>query len=455
MPAQQVNGLSAVLTRRATQTLGARRGLAHMTRSRTTRLLTVLFILCAASEGCGGSQVPGAARAPAVGTPPIALPTDLAGATPEVQASFARGSNRFAFDLHRRRPSGNQVFSPGSISLALAMTWAGARGETAQQLAQPFGFDDNTHAGAAGLIHDFNQAGSPLAVANRLYGDQSYDLRAEFVRLAADRYAAPFELVDFRSDYEGARRVINGWVEERTHDRIRDLLPAGSVDSDTRLVLVNAAHFLGTWAEAFERHATRDQDFHSNAANHTAVPMMYAEVEARHATVPGARLLELPYEGGRFSMVFVLPEARFGLAEVERNLDLDAWERWLAGLTPGKAMVSLPRFELKLEPSLSLVEALQDMGVTHAFDGDEADFSGMTQRPAERLVIGDILHQAYLRVDESGTEAAAATAVVVVLESAPLPGELFEFRADQPFLFALRDTRTGLILFLGRITHPG
>lgn len=418
------------------------------------RLLTVLFILCAACEACGGVQGPGA---PTHGDPGATapLPTDLSGATPEAQASFARGSNRFAFDLHRSRPSGNQVFSPGSISLAMAMTWAGARANTAGQLAQPFGFDDVTHAGAAGLIHEFNQSGSPLAVANRLYGEQSYDLRAEFLQLAERRYAAPFQSVDFRGDAEGVRGVINGWVEERTHDRIRDLLPSGSVNSDTRLVLVNAAYFLGTWAHAFERDATREASFSADPATSFPVPTMNAYVDARHATVPGARLLELPYEGGRFSMVFVLPESRFGLAELERGLDLTTWERWMASLSSGDATVALPRFEVKLDPSLSLVSALQALGVIDAFDSASADFSGMADLGpgAAPLVIGDILHQAFLRVDEAGTEAAAATGVVVMVESAA-PPRPFEFRADEPFLFALRDTRSGLILFMGRITDP-
>lgn len=421
-------------------------------------LVCLLALLCAACEACGGSHGSGAATSgdPTSGEPGVTapLPTDLTGVSPEAQASFARGSNRFAFDLHRLRPAGNQVFSPGSISLAVAMTWAGARGNTDQQLAQAFGFDGSTHAGAAGLINAFNQSGSPLAVANRLYGEQTYDLRAEFVQLAASRYAAPFEAVDFRGNSDGARRGINAWVEERTHDRIRDLLPSGSVNSDTRLVLVNAAYFLGTWATAFEQDATRDEPFHRDASTSFRVPMMNAELAARHATVPGARLLELPYEGGRFAMVFVLPEPRFGLADVERGLDLVTWERWMAGLTHGEAVVSLPRFEVRLEPSLSLVESLQQLGVIDAFDSELADFSGMTSSPEDRFVIGDVLHQAFLRVDESGTEAAAATAVVVMDESARMPDEVFQFRADQPFLFMLRDTQSGAILFMGRVTDP-
>lgn len=410
------------------------------------RLLTALFLLCAACEACGGGHANGAG----------ALPTDLAGATPDAQTRFARGTNRFAFDLFRGRPAGNQVFSPGSISLALAMTWAGARGDTATQLAQPFGFDDSTHAGAAGLIHAYNQGGSPLAVANRLYGEQTYDLRAEFLALAQARYAAPFERVDFRGDSDGVRVQINEWVEERTHDRIQDLLAPGTVTDATSLVLVNAAYFLGTWEHAFEHEATRPEAFQASATHEFRVPMMNTRLDARRATVAGARILELPYEGDRFSMVFVLPEARHGLAELERGLDLAMWESFMAALQHGEAIVAVPRFEVKLEPSLSLVGALQQLGVTNAFDPALADFTGMAEPRADRgpLVVGNILHQAFLRVDESGTEAAAATPVVVVEAAAPAPQPIFVFRADEPFLFALRDRQSGMILFLGRVTDP-
>jgi serpin B len=184
--------------------------------------------------------------------------------------------------------------------------------------------------------------------------------------------------------------------------------------------------------------------------------MMNTRLDARSATVAGARILELPYEGDRFSMVFVLPEMRHGLAELERGLDLATWERFMASLQVGEAIVSVPRFEVKLEPSLSLVGALRQMGVTHAFDPALADFTGMAEPRADRgpLVVGNILHQAFLRVDETGTEAAAATAVVVVEAAAPAAQPVFVFRADEPFLFALRDRQSGMILFLGRVTDP-
>lgn len=384
------------------------------------------------------------------------MPSDLAGSTTEAQASFARGANRFAFDLFHGRPAGNQVFSPGSITLAMAMTWAGARGETAAQLARPFGFDDSTHAGAAGLIHAYNQDGSPLAVANRLYGEQDFDLRAEFVALAQARYAAPFEGVDFRGDAEGAREHINRWVANRTHDRIEDLLTPGAVDGDTRLVLVNAAYFLGHWATPFMHEATRPEPFQATATDEFRVPMMNHRLHAQSATVDGARILSLPYEGDRFAMVFVLPEERHGLAALERRIDAAQWERFMAALQVREAIVAIPRFEVALEPSLSLVASLQQMGVTHAFDPTRSDFTGMAE-PLPNvgpLVVGNVLHQAFLRVDEAGTEAAAATAVIVSEAAAPAPEPIFFFRADEPFLFALRDQQSGMILFLGRVTDP-
>ncbi len=246
-------------------------------------------------------------------------------------------------------------------------------------------------------------------MANRLFGEESFDLRAEFLALAQARYAAPFEGLDFRQDAEGAREHINTWVAGRTHDRIQNLLTPGSVDETTRLVLVNAAYFLGHWAVPFAREATRPEVFQSTATSEVRVPMMNHRLHVRSATVGGARILELPYEGDRFAMVFVLPEARHGLAALEGGLDAVQWERFMAaGLQAGEAVVAIPRFEVKLEPSLSLVESLRQMGVVHAFDPALADFSGMAA-PLPNvgpLVVGDVLHQAFLRVDESGTEAA-------------------------------------------------
>ena len=430
--------------------------------------MSVLFLLCAACEACGGGQAeapgtdpgspPPASPANATDTPdpePAALPTNLVDSTPEAQDAFSRGSNRFAFDLFRGRPAGNQVFSPGSISLALGMTWAGARGETAAQLARPFGFEDSTHAAAAGLLNAYNQEGSPLAVANRLFGEESFDLRAEFLALAQARYAAPFEGLDFRQDADGAREHINTWVADRTHDRIQNLLPPGAVDETTRLVLVNAAYFLGHWAVPFARAATRPEVFQTTATSEVRVPMMNHRLHVRSATVAGARVLELPYEGDRFAMVFVLPEARHGLAALEGGLDAAQWERFMGGLQAGEAVVAIPRFEVKLEPSLSLVESLRQMGVVHAFDPAQADFSGMAA-PLPNvgpLVVGNVLHQAFLRVDESGTEAAAATAVAMGDGAGPAAA-VPVFRLDEPFLFALCDRQSGMILFLGRVTDP-
>jgi serpin B len=228
--------------------------------------------------------------------------------------------------LFRGRPAGNQVFSPGSISLALAMTWAGARGETAAQLAQPFGFDDSTHAGAAGLLNAYNQEGSPLAVANRLFGEESFDLRAEFLALAQARYAAPFEGVDFRQDADGAREHINsGWRAAPT-TASRDLLPPGTVDDDHAPRAGERGVLPGPLGGALRAcgHAPRGLPDHRD--HEVRVPMMNHRLHVRSATVAGARVLELPYEGDRFAMVFVLPEARHGLAALEGGLDAAQWE---------------------------------------------------------------------------------------------------------------------------------
>lgn len=383
------------------------------------------------------------------------MPTDLSGTSAEAQSEFASGSNALSFGLFAHRPGGNTVIGSGSISLALAMTWAGARGTTADELAACAGFGPTTHAAVAGLLREYNAPSSALSLANRLYAEATFAVEPSFGELMRARYAAPIEAVDFREGANAARMGINQWVTGQTNGHITDLLPNGSVDSSTRLVLVNAAHFLGTWQVPFEESMTSERRFSMGEGDHADVPMMRMNGDLAHADVDGVQLVELPYEGGRFSMVLVVPKTRFGLADVEARLSPTQWARWMASLGTGPTSLMLPRFELRLEPSLSLVDTLKQLGVEAAFD-ERADFTGMASPlpSGGGLVVSDILHRAFIRVDEAGTEAAAATAVVMAEGSAAPPAQPFIVHADQPFLFFVRDVRNGLILFTGRVAAP-
>lgn len=387
---------------------------------------------------------------------PVLMPTDLTGTSPELHADFATGSNALSFSLFAHSPRGNMVLGGGSISMALAMTWAGARGTTAAELAACTGFGPNTHAAVAGLLQAYGDGASPLSLANRLFVDESYSLDAGFGELMTARYAAPLQAVDFRRASGAARLGINEWVAGQTRGQILDLLPPPAVHAGTRLILVNAAHFLGRWATPFDPRQTTARRFSVAEGSTSEVPMMVQNADLRHADLDGVQLVELPYEGGHFSMVIVVPKARFGLRDVEMRLSPAQWMGWVAALSPGPTSLMLPRFEVSLSPSVSLVETMKELGVEAAFNERAADFEGMAPRGAggAQLFVSDIVHQAFVRVDEAGTEAAAATAVVMG-DGAGAPATPFVVRADQPFLFFVRDVRSGLILFTGRVVAPG
>jgi serpin B len=372
--------------------------------------------------------------------------------------TVVRGNNEFALDLYGRLrgEEGNLFYSPYSISTALAMTYAGARGETAEQMARVLHFSldqPRLHPAFAELTRTLNGHGLPrdyrLEVANSLWGDRGLRVRAEFQRLIKVDYGARVRTVDFVRDTEGARRQINRWVEERTNDKIKDLLHKDDVDGRTRLVLVNAIYFKGSWETPFRPERTeKDVAFEVAAGKTVPVPMMRHEGEFNYFENDALQMVELPYEGKELSMLVLLPRRKDGLADLEGSLTADRLGGWLRGLASREVNLGLPRF--KMSGRFELAKTLIEMGMPLAFSG-AADFSGMSDY--EKLFISKIIHQAFVDVNEEGTEAAAASAVVMAKEAEP--AEPVTFRADHPFLFLLRDTRTGSILFLGRLSNPG
>lgn len=399
---------------------------------------------------------------PPTTTPPTATPPT---ATPPAAAleTLAASSNALAFDLYARArtTAGNVALSPISISSALTMTWAGARGETAQQMQKVLhvtGEPGQAMDVSGKLLASFGSADSKvtLRVANRLFGEKTYAFQKPYLDQVAAAFGAPLEGLDFKGAFEASRVHINGWVATQTQDRIKDLIPGGALDADTRLVLTNAIYFLGDWQSPFERENTRPEAFQSAPGATHNVPTMHKSEHFRFAATDGVKIVELPYVGGDVAMTFVLPDAPAGLEAVEQRLSPATLAAWLGALRSEQVNLSLPKFEIDPPSSLSLGDLLQALGMTLAFDRGKADFTGIADppSPADRLYISSVFHKAFVKLDEKGTEAAAATAVVMALAGAAPPANPAEFKADHPFLFLLRHVPSGTILFLGRVSDP-
>lgn len=377
---------------------------------------------------------------------------------------LAAGSNRVGFELLKQFPGDeNLAFSPASITLVLGMAYGGARGETATQMrkALHFGGDPAQVMTDAGKLSSALVAPNrpiTLRIANRLFGEKSYTFDPSFLARTQQAFGAPLEAVDFKSDPERARARINGWVEQNTEKRIKDLIPSGAIEREVRMVLVNAIYFLSGWAVPFSKDVTRPAAFYVRGEDPTDVPTMEKTLQVRHASSDGVSLAELPYRGRDTSMLVLLPDDRDGLAKLEASLDAQQLDAWMAKLEAKQVRVALPRFEVNPAQPIELRKALSSLGMTAAFDKDKADFTGIANppRPEDRLFIAKVFHKAFVRVDEKGTEAAAASAVVVERMGGGRmePVEPVSFVVDRPFLFLIRDHASGLVLFVGRVTDP-
>ncbi len=376
-----------------------------------------------------------------------------------VMPEVVQGNNRFALDLYGalRKQPGNLFYSPGSISTALAMTYAGAKGETAAQMARVLHFDvpaDDLHASFGAIQETLNanatDRGYRLSMANRLWGQQGYHFLPDFLAITRNAYGAELAQVDFARRTEQARQTINAWVEQQTQAKITNLIPPGALAPDTRLVLTNAIYFKGDWYEPFFKGSTQDAPFHVSARQDVSVPLMFKQDEFRIRVGDGLKMLELPYGKGDLSMVLLLPDKIDGLPRLEQKLSWENLSRWQDAMRDQEVRVHLPRFRMTSQFELS--DILRSLGMTLPFDQNRADFSGMTSQ--EEVFLSAVIHKAYVDVNEEGTEAAAATAVSVAPAAAIIEDKPIEFRADHPFLFLIRDRRTGSILFLGRVTNP-
>ena len=395
--------------------------------------------------------------------------------------ALVEGNSRFALELYARLRGndGNLFFSPYSISTALAMTYSGARSTTAGQMAQVLRFPtggnkdlDGDNEGlpfhgvektvmsdqrlAAGfgklqksLKADPKKEGYELSVANALWGQKGYEFLEEFLEIVEMNYGGRLGEVDFAAATEKARETINVWVEEKTKNKIKELIKPGVLNSMTRLVLTNAIYFKGTWDRPFQEAATRVAAFTLSDGKKVDVPMMNQSDRFKYSETESFQTLELPYAGDELSMVVFLPKKRDGLSDFEKELTAKRLSGWLSRLSKRKVIVSIPKFKMTSE--FSMASVLKSMGMTDAFAPRKADFSGMNGR--KDLFISAVVHKAYVEVNEEGTEAAAATGVAMSITSMPIDRPPV-FRADHPFLFLIRHRRSGSILFIGRVTNP-
>ncbi len=441
-----------------------------MTRTRTTgwAMATLALLL---STGCGSSS-DNAGTGGASGAVPEARSSLAHDDNPAVDAADYQqaidGNSAFAFALLAQLTAsddGNLVMSPLSVSTALAMTYAGARGDTATQMAGALHFDlsaDKLHPALNKLSMQIADENVPehhteegdksvrLALVNATWAQKDYQFVPAYLDTLAVNYGAGVRLMNFEQDPSGCRDVINQWVADQTQNKIQNLLTPDAIDASTRLVLTNALYFYGSWALPFDRQNTADGTFHTLAAGDVTASFMHRTDYYKYAEGDGYQVVDLPYDGNQLAMRVVLPAAgRF--AQVRSTLSTS----WLAGVDAamasfsGEVSVALPKFKFDYG-SKSLKPALQALHMTDAFALPPADFSGMDA--SKQLYVSDVLHKAFIGVDEDGTEAAAATAVI--MNFGGIPDQPKDFSVDRPFLFMIRDT-SGTLLFVGQVTNPG
>lgn len=373
--------------------------------------------------------------------------------------AIAEHNNQFAFDLYKKvilQKDKNVFFSPFSISTALAMTYAGANATTADEMQEALHFEANTsvfHGRYHAYLERLESSAKDnieLNIANRLWGEKNFEFKKDFIEINKSAYASPLSSVNFIEQPKASRNRINKWVEQQTKDRIKDLLAPGMITTDTRLVLTNAIYFKADWLHSFSKSSTRSRAFNLSDQSVKDTDFMHQQRVMGYIETSKYKSVRLPYSGDKQSMIVVLPKQHTDLEKIETSLNQKVIDEVLKA-RPTLVELALPKF--KITEPLGLSSFLKQMGINQAFDVS-ADFSKMSTEGD--LFISDVVHKAFIEIDESGTEAAAATAVVMSLEStsvtpAPIPKQ---FIADHPFVFFIVDNETEAILFMGRIMDP-
>ena len=380
---------------------------------------------------------------------------DNTGSTEQGIQDVVNANNQFAFDLYSeldKSEDGNMFYSPYSISAALAMTYEGAEGQTAEEMKSVFHFpeDNILRPNFAAIYNDINKENEDyeLKTGNALWIQQDFPFLQEYISEVENYYGGKAAMLDFVKETEKSRETINNFIEEQTNDKIKDLIPAGYLDKMTRLVLTNAIYFKGIWEWEFDKTDTRDGIFRITSDNTVEIPIMHMNPEDakfNYAETEKLQILELPYKGEKISMLILLPIE--DLNTIESVLTTEKLNEYKSQMKETKLdSISLPKFEF--DTKYFMKDTLISLGMPTAFS-DDADFSGMTGK--KDLYISNVIHQAYVAVDEKGTEAAAATAVIM-RELSAMPTNVF--RADHPFIFIIQEKETGNILFLGRVIDP-
>ena len=420
------------------------------------KILSTLVALSLFLSACGGAAAPSGGLAKSDRqriVAPDAPASDL--------QTLVDGNNAFALDLYQslRDQDGNLFYSPFSISLALAMTYAGARGSTKSQMADTLHFDlsqEQLHPAFNALDQELAKRGEAqsndeqplqLDIANAVWAEQSYTFLQAYLDIIAENYGAGIRLADFINQAESTRKEINNWISDQTNDKINDLIPPGALDAMTRMVLVNAIYFKADWADQFEKDSTSDKPFHLLDGSEVNVPMMHQGMQIPYNSGDGYQAIELAYQGETAAMDILVPDED-NFQAFESSLDIARLNDILAGMQPTSVDLTLPKFNFTDEFSLS--DTLKSMGMVDAFDPNTADFTGMSAK--RDLYITDVVHKAFVAVDEKGTEAAAATGIIVGTTSIPLYE--VQLRIDRPFIFVIRDLPSEQILFVGRVMNP-
>jgi serpin B len=387
----------------------------------------------------------------------LVLPMVLAAALPSADSRITPAMNAFTTASYQQLMGGeaNLILSPFNIATALSMALAGARGQTAEEIQSVLRlhYDPSYDSALGALLADLAKAGNTgdnqLHTANGLWVQKGFAIQPAFENTLANNYRAPLTPLDFLANAEAARSRINRWTEEQTQQKIKDLLPPGSLDAQTRLVLTSAIYFYGKWQDPFVTTRTQPAPFTLPAGATVEAGFMNQTAHFGYAETPSAQILEMRYAGEEIAFDVLLPKTPTGLPGLEKSLTPENLTGWLGALTTRNVQVSLPKF--RVESEFSLRKELSSMGMPTAFT-NKADFSGID--PKRGLAISAVVHKAFVDVSEQGTEAAAATGITMRTTAMRMPEQAVVFRADHPFLFVIRDTRAGVVLFIGRLMNP-
>jgi serpin B len=438
---------------------------------RNLRILAPLFVLSLAAAGCETPPETNPTPEPSeechdADKPGCVITSDKQRITspdvpPEDRTALVTGNSSFALDLYQevRQKEGNLFYSPFSISTALAMTYAGAKADTETAMAETLHFtlpQDKLHPAFNWLDLQLESRGQGadgadgqgfrLHVVNALWGQIGYNFEPPFLDTLGLNYGAGMHIVDFAGDPQGSADLVNGWVSDQTEGKIEKLVPASAITPETVLILTNAIYFNAAWKYPFETASTKDGTFTLSDGSTVTVPMMHNAPEMQYGEGAGYQAVSMPYDGDELSMIFLLPE-QGTLADFEASLDAAKLGGIVGGMTTHQVDITMPKF--KFEYELGLKKTLESMGMEVAFQSGVADFTGINSQG--KPYIQDVLHKAFIGVNEAGTEAAAATAVIIGDESAPEPAAI---ALDRPFLFVIRDDATGSLLFVGRVADP-